>query len=81
MTYDLLAKRINPQHVKELLQDTNECSPKKIRIYDDPGEIARARNKMKRMETNKRFSDEYFSQFHSKINYHEFLKKQLVSLP
>lgn len=65
MTYDLLAKRINPEHVKELLQDTNENSPKKIRIWDDPGEVARKRNKMKRERTNQIYTDDYFNQFHS----------------
>jgi hypothetical protein len=65
MTYDLLAKRINPEHVKELLQDTNENTPQKIRIWDDPGEVARKRNKMKRERTNQIYTDDYFNQFHS----------------
>ena len=68
MTHDLLAIKLNPNHVKELLQETsdNTNSPyqRKIRIYDDPGEVARARNKMRRQRTNEIFTDEYFAQFH-----------------
>lgn len=58
--------KLNPQNVKELLQNTNpnESPISKKRIYDDPGEFIRTLNKKKRLETNKRFNDDYFNQFH-----------------
>lgn len=65
MTHDLLARKINPQNVKDLLDDTNPEPIKKVRIYDDPGEVVRTRNKLKRQRTNEIYTDEYFSQFHS----------------
>ena len=68
MTHDVLATKINPDKVKELLRRNNEIDSeptiKKARIYDDPGEIVRYQNKLKRQKTNERFNDEYFATFH-----------------
>jgi len=68
MTNAILSKKINPLNVKELLEQTRnyqpEESPKKIRIWDDPGEIQRHLNKMKRARTNEIYNDEYFKKFH-----------------
>ena len=65
MTYDVLATKINPERVKELLDNTShQQSDKKVRIYDDPGDIVRYQNKLKRKKTNERYNDEYFAKFH-----------------
>ena len=63
--------KINPNNVKELLkkdnnnsQDQLESQSKKRRIWDDPGELQRYRNKMRRIRTNEIYNDEYFAKFH-----------------
>ena len=69
MNYAILSHKLNPEHVKELLKANKEemtSSDKKIRIWDDPGEVERMRNKLKRQRTNEIYNDEYFDKFHSK---------------
>lgn len=68
---NLQMKKINPQTVKELLnqyqpekQENVQPISKKVRIYDDPGEVIRTRNKLKRQRTNEIYTDEYFEKFH-----------------
>lgn len=65
MNYAILSHKINPDNVKELLKNNGSHQDKK-RIWDDPGEVERMRNKLKRQRTNEIFNDEYFDKFHSK---------------
>ena len=65
MTHDVLATKINPDRVKELLDITSDQqSDKKVRIHDDPGELIRYKNKQARKRTNELYTDEYFKKFH-----------------
>ena len=69
MNQAILATKPNHKNVKELLKQSfnnNDDNTKKVRIYDDPGELIRYQNYQKRMQTNQRFNDEYFSKFHTK---------------
>ncbi len=65
MTHDVLAKKVNPERVKELLELTSDqhCN-KKVRIHDDPGELIRYKNKQARLRTNELYNEEYFKKFH-----------------
>lgn len=70
MNQAILATKPNPKNVKELLKQSynndDDTTIHKVRIYDDPGEIIRYKNKMARKRTNELFNDEYFAKFHSK---------------
>lgn len=71
MNQAILATKPNPENVKELLRQTyhnnnDNNSIQKVRIYDDPGEIIRYKNKLARQRTNERFNEEYFSQWGNK---------------
>ena len=70
MGKDLLNKKINPNNVKELLKqyqcdelNKQNNQPKKIRIYDDPGEYERYKNILARERTNQIYNKAYFDKF------------------
>ncbi len=70
MNQAILATKPNPKNVKELLKQSynndDDTTNHKVRIYDDPGEIIRYKNKQARQRTNERFNEEYFSQWGNK---------------
>ena len=68
MNQAILATKPNPENVKELLKRSynhnDDTTIQKVRIYDDPGEIIRYKNKQARHRTNEVYTEEYFKNFH-----------------
>jgi hypothetical protein len=52
--------------LKQSYNTDDDTTNHKVRIYDDPGEIIRYKNKQARQRTNERFNEEYFSQWGNK---------------